>query len=68
VSFDEIGKRTGINTFFLKGMIEQAKNFSADEYRKLFTRLHETDVALKSSSGNPQMLLEMLVLSCCRIA
>lgn len=66
VAFDEISKRTGVSAYFLKGMVEQAKNFRASEFREIFTRLHETDLALKSSGGNPQMLLELLVLDLCQ--
>ena len=63
---EEISKRTGVNAYFLKGMIEQARKFRPDEFRGIFARLHETDLALKSSGGNPQLLLEQLILTACR--
>ena len=68
VATDEIGKRTGINPFFLKGMITQAKRFDGNELRGIFRRLHETDVAMKSSGGKPQLLLELLVMDICGVA
>ncbi len=64
VSSDEISKTVKINPFFLKGMLLQAKRFKADEYRKIFTLLHEVDVGLKSG-GRGEILLELFVYSVC---
>ncbi|MBT0654165.1 DNA polymerase III subunit delta [Geomobilimonas luticola] len=61
----EIGRLTGINPYFLKGILEQARNFPVKELRDIFGLLLETDLALKSSGGKPAMLMERLVLQVC---
>jgi len=61
---DEISRRVKINPYFLKGMQQQAKRFKMDEYRKIFTLLHEIDVGLKSG-GRGETLLEMLIYEIC---
>jgi DNA polymerase-3 subunit delta len=62
----EIGKAAGINPYFLKGVLEQAKNYRRPELRRIFERLFETDLALKTSGGKPQGLMESLVMDICR--
>jgi DNA polymerase-3 subunit delta len=63
---DEIGRQAKINPYFLKGLIEQARNFTPDDFVGIFSRLHEVDVLLKSG-GRQQALLEMLVFAVCGI-
>lgn len=64
LSADEIGRQTKINPYFLKGLIEQARNFKMDDFPGIFSQLHEVDIQLKSG-GRQQTLLEMLVFSIC---
>jgi DNA polymerase-3 subunit delta len=64
LSTDEIGRQAKINPYFLKGLLEQARNFRLDEFSEIFSRLHDADVELKSG-GRQQTLLEMLVFSIC---
>lgn len=61
---DEIGRQAKVNPYFLKGLLEQARNFKPDDFAGIFTRLHEVDVEMKSG-GRQQILLEMLVFSVC---
>ena len=61
----DIGKLAGINPYFLKGVMDQARNFSVGELRSIFELLLETDLALKSSGGKPSLLMERLVFQVC---
>lgn len=43
----------------------KAANFSEDELKSAFFRLHEADVALKSTGRNPEFVLEEVILGIC---
>jgi len=64
LSTEEIAKQARINPYFLKGVLDQSRNFRVDELQAIFLKLHETDVELKSG-GRQHVLLEMLVFSVC---
>ncbi len=64
----EIAAATGINSYFLKGVLEQAKRYRLAEYRGVFEQLYATDLALKSGGGKPAGLMEMLLVEICRTA
>ncbi|WP_429885452.1 DNA polymerase III subunit delta [Geoalkalibacter halelectricus] len=59
---NEMAKRLRINPYFLDGLLGQSKSFSAEEYRRAFVACLQTDLALKSSGGDPGALMEKLVL------
>jgi DNA polymerase III subunit delta len=61
----EIGKAAGINPYFIKGILEQARNFRIVEFKGIFDRLFATDLALKSSGGKPLNLMECLIMDIC---
>ena len=61
----EIGKAVGINPYFLKGIMEQTRNYRRAEFKAIFERLYETDLALKTSGGKPAGLMECLVMDIC---
>lgn len=63
----EIGKKLGINPYFLKGVVSQAGNFPVSDCRKLFERLFSADLAMKSG-GKPAMILGDLIISICSTA
>ncbi len=65
VPSQEIGKAAGINPYFLKGIMEQARNYRLTEFKAVFERLYETDWALKTSGGKPVSLMECLVMDIC---
>ena len=58
----DISRRVGISPYFLKGLIRQSSYYGPAEYRLFFERFLETDLALKSSGGDPRALLEGLIL------
>lgn len=59
---NEFPKRVGVSPYFLKGLLQQASRFSSQNYRQVFDQFLITDLALKSSGGDPKMYLEKLVL------
>lgn len=59
---NEFPKRVGVSPYFLKGLLQQASRFSNQHYRQVFDQFLITDLALKSSGGDPKMFLEKLVL------
>ena len=59
---NEFPKRVGVSPYFLKGLLQQASRFSNQHYRQVFDQFLITDLALKSSGGDPKMYLEKLVL------
>ncbi len=61
----EIGKSVGISPYFLKGIMEQTRNFRLTEFKGIFERLYETDLGLKTSGGRPTSLMECLVMDIC---
>jgi DNA polymerase-3 subunit delta len=65
VPTQEISRSTGINPYFIKGIVEQAGNYRLSEFRGIFERFFETDLALKTSGGKPANLMECLVLDIC---
>lgn len=58
----ELPRKVGVSPFFLKGLMQQATRFDNHDFMQLFERFLETDLALKSSGGEPLVLLEQLVL------
>ena len=61
----EIGKATGVNPFFLKGIMEQGRNYRVAEFKTIFEILFATDLALKTSGGKPLSLMECLIMDIC---
>jgi DNA polymerase-3 subunit delta len=59
----EIGKKAGINPYFLNGIIEQSRNFTVPELRGVFRRMFETDLALKS--GGKEVVLSQFIVGLC---
>jgi DNA polymerase III subunit delta len=65
LSSPEIGKAAGINPYFLKGVIDQARNYRLSEFVKIFELIYSADLGLKTSGGRPHDLMERLVMSIC---
>lgn len=67
VGQQEISRQTGINPYFLKGIVEQARNFTVPELRRVFETLYAADLALKGGEGGgkPALVMERLVMEVC---
>jgi len=62
VARTDLSRRIGINPYFVDGLMAQARLFGRRQFKSAFERLLATDLALKSSGGNPAALLEQLLL------
>jgi DNA polymerase-3 subunit delta len=58
----DISKRLGINPYFVDGIMSQSRLFIRDDYRTAFEHFLATDLAMKSGGGQPEALLERLLL------
>ena len=63
---EEVAKSIHLPMMFTRQIIEQAKIFSYNRLQTLYTGFLETDLKLKSSSCNPRLILENLVIEICR--
>ena len=61
----DICKAAGINPYFLQGIIPQARNYQPVELRRLFEKIFQTDLALKTGRIKPRVVLERLLLDAC---
>jgi DNA polymerase-3 subunit delta len=61
----DISKASGVHSFYVRGVMEQAKKNSREDLRKVFESVYTTDLALKSSGGKPADLMERLVMDLC---
>lgn len=60
----EIGKAAGIAPYFLQGIVRQAGNYRVRELKRIFERLFDMDLAMKSG-GKAEVLLETFVMEIC---
>ncbi len=65
VSSPEIARATGINPYFLKGVVEQARKFTVKELTAVFEALYKSDLALKGGERKPALTMERLVMDIC---
>lgn len=67
VQQQEVARRTGINPYFLKGVMDQARNFTTADLRRVFEGLYAADLALKGvgGGGKPSLVMERLVMDVC---
>ena len=65
-----IGKRLQeelkINNYFLKGFVKQVDRFSEDDLRVKFGYIADADVAIKTSSLEPRIIVECLLIKLCK--
>lgn len=58
----DISRRVGVNPYFVDDIMAQSRLFERSQYRSAFERFLSTDLALKSGGGQPEALLEGLLL------
>ena len=62
----ELTKSIHLPMMFTRQIMEQAKMFNYEQLKTLYAGFLETDLQLKSSSCNPRLILENLVVKVCR--
>ncbi len=69
VAQQDISRLSGINPYFLKGVMGQARNFGTDELKRVFESLYAADLELKGGgSRRPVLIMERLVMDVCGIS
>ncbi len=69
VAQQDISRLSGINPYFLKGVMAQARNFGTDELKRVFESLYAADLELKGGgSRRPVLIMERLVMDVCGIS
>lgn len=61
----DLAKASGINPYFLKKVVDQARNYKPGELKQVFERMLELDLAFKSG-GRADALFERFVMESCR--
>ncbi len=61
----DISRELNIHSFFLGEMVQQARNFSQKELKRLFDEFYRCDVASKTG-GQPYSLVHGLIMGICR--
>lgn len=69
VAQQDISRLAGINPYFLKGVMAQARNFGTHELKRVFESLYAADLELKGGgSRRPALIMERLVMDVCGIS
>ncbi|MDD4550145.1 MAG: DNA polymerase III subunit delta [Syntrophomonadaceae bacterium] len=61
----QIIEETGIKEFALRGVMNNARNFTWKELQRLFRLFLEADVSFKTTGQDPRMVIEMLIIEIC---
>jgi DNA polymerase III subunit delta len=59
----EIAREIGVSPYFVKQVVEFRSNFGLEQIEENFRSLLEADTVLKSTSQDPRLVLDVLVLS-----
>lgn len=60
-NFNLVAQRLGLHPFVAKKTISQVKNFTFDELKKIYQKLFEIDLGVKTSKVNPKTVLELFI-------
>ena len=63
MSEQEIAREIGVPFYFVKQYVEFRTNFGTDQIEQNFKSLLDADTVLKSTSRNPHLVLDLLILS-----
>ncbi|OIP78590.1 MAG: DNA polymerase III subunit delta [Candidatus Portnoybacteria bacterium CG_4_8_14_3_um_filter_44_10] len=62
VPYPELAQRTKLHPFVVKKSFQQTKNFSLEGLKKIYLRIKDLDLAIKTGRIEPKAVLEMLVM------
>jgi DNA polymerase-3 subunit delta len=63
---EELAKELGTSAWNVKKVMDQGKNFSEASLQEGILKCHRTDLAIKTSGGPKDLLMEKLVIDLCR--
>jgi DNA polymerase III delta subunit len=61
----QIADTMGQKEFAIRKMMDKCNKFSHEELQKVFALLLETDISFKTSSKNPDIVMELLLSGIC---
>lgn len=62
VSYSELAPKTKLHPFVVKKSFQQIKNFSLEGLKKIYLRIKDLDLAIKTGRIEPRAALEILVM------
>jgi DNA polymerase-3 subunit delta len=62
----EIVKRTKLHPFVVQKSFQQIKNFSLASLKKLFQKLSDSDLSIKTGRTDPKLALDLLLVGLCQ--
>ena len=63
LSEQETAREIGVSPYFVKQFIEFRANFDVEQIERNFKSLLEADTVLKSTSRDPHLVLDLLIIS-----
>ena len=63
MSSSEIASETRMHPFVVQKSIEQCGKFEMDDLKKIYKKLFDADLAIKTGKINPRLVLDLLVVS-----
>ncbi len=65
LSTQEIAQRLGIPPFVVKGLAEQARSVSDEDFHDIHSKISKADLSLKQTGIPPEIVIEALIVSLC---
>ncbi len=59
----EIAAETGMHPFIVQKSVQQCRNFEIAKLKKIYKKLYDADVAIKTGKMDPRLTLDLLVVS-----
>lgn len=60
-NYTQISKKLGMHPFVLRKTIQQAKKFSLEELKKIYQKIFEADLNIKTGKLEPETALDLLI-------
>lgn len=60
-NYMEIPKELGLHPYVVKKTIQQARKFSLEELKKIYRKIFQVDLAIKTGKMEPEIALDMLI-------
>lgn len=63
VNHYQLAEKINLHPFICQKVIEQAKKYSLDELKKIYNQLLEIDIKIKTTSVEPEVLFDLLIIN-----
>lgn len=61
LQMNSLSKKLGMHPYVARKSIQQAKKFSFEEIKKIYQKIFQTDLKIKTGQLNPEIALDMLI-------